>query len=182
MSYLKVCLVFLLFCSCKQVRQQATDEETVTLETIEDALIAPSFTVILTAKVLENDRFHVYFKGFDDRSFVTDNMITSLVVGKDVFQEISFVLKKDVLPIFFRIDCGINFDQQPIIFKSLKIRYLNKQYNFDKLEFAQLFRPNQYVNFVTNNGEILTSVIDGRYDPHFISINLAEIVFALREQ
>jgi len=182
MSYLRVCFIFLLFCSCKQVKQQATNEETVALETIEDALSIPSFTVILTAKVLENDRFHVYYRGFDDPNFVTDNMITSSVVGQDDFQEISFVLKKGDLPIFFRIDCGINFEQQPVIFESLKIRYLNKQYNFDKLEFAQLFRPNQYVNFVTNKSEILTSVIDGRYDPHFISINLAEIVFALREQ
>ena len=174
-------LVVLFIIACKNDQKQIrnTESEVFGISIRDQKIGEGRFEVTLEAIVLENDRFQLYYSDSDYNNFSDDRMAETLVRGDTIPQRITFILDYGVIPKKLRLDTGINYSQKPIVFTSLVIGYGNKQFSFDPEMFAQLFRTNRHADFTLETRSIETKVIDNRYDPHFVSINLEEIVAQL---
>lgn len=179
----KILLLFAVFIAigCKDRKSVSHDLLPVDFGiTINDHIIAEDhFKVIVNAVVLKDDKFQLYYKDHDSNQFTSDKMIEVVIKGKNKAQNITYNLPPETIPTHFRLDFGVNFSQMPIKFHSILIRYGNREYTFDKEQFAQLFKGNQYTRFNVKTSEIQNKVKNNSYDPHFVSINIEEIIFQL---
>ncbi len=174
-------LVLLFLFSCKNVNKQIekTEPEIFGISHRDKELGPGRFEIALEAIVLQNDRFQLYYDDSGLSNFSEDRMVESVVNGDKHPQKITFELDSGVVPKKLRLDTGVNYEQKPIVFESLVIGYGRRQFTFDAEMFAQLFRRNKHVDFRLKNHRIVGKVIDNRYDPHFVSINLEEILIQL---
>lgn len=137
------------------------------------------FEVEMDVVVKKNDKFHLFYKDFNDSGYSSTRVLEQMIKGKENTQKVVFSIPEGVIPTGLRIDVGMNYSQAPIILNSLKIRYDRKEIYFNEEMFIQLFRPNKFTNYSKKNKTITTQPIDGKYDPNFSSINLEEITFSL---
>lgn len=170
------------FFSCKEIKN--TEEikndnyyDIVVNEDIED--VTAEFKVIIDAVVLKNDKFQLYYNNSENNKFSSNGMSECLIRGNTLSQKIIFTIDSDVLPKNLRIDFGINFNQKPIILNTVAIRYENKEFNFDRDKFIQLFKGNRFTSFNPETGKMTNIEINKSYDPFYTSIDLEEIFYEL---
>lgn len=137
------------------------------------------YDVIMDVVVLKDDKFHVFYKDFNDQGFSDQRVIEAIVKGSKDPQQLVFAIPEEIIPNGLRLDFGINYGQDPIKLNSLKIRFDKNEFDFYDGKFEQLFKPNKFVTYDIENQNIITEPIDGIYDPNFVSINLEDIVFSL---
>lgn len=136
------------------------------------------FEVILDVIVKKDDKFHLFYKDFNNNGYSSERVSESIVQGGESNQKILFSIPEGIVPNGLRLDFGVNYEQEPIIFNNLTIRYFNKEFYF-KNKFAQLFKPNKFASYNEIDKLIITKPIDGNYDPNFVSISLEDITFPL---
>ncbi|WP_123812054.1 hypothetical protein [Mangrovimonas sp. DI 80] len=179
-------LFFLIFCfvffySCKSEKKEtkaieAPNNSFVINDEVEGNLY---FEIILEVLVTKDDKFHLFYKDLNDTEYSSERVVERIVKGSENLQTIVFSIPEEVIPNGLRLDVGVNFSQEPIFLKNLKIRYDKKEFYFNDGKFEQLFRPNKFISYDSLDQIIFTQSIDGIYDPNFVSINLEDIVFSM---
>lgn len=174
-------LVFLVSSiSCitdKKEEQKAADKNAIITNNDIDGKMY--FEVIMDVVAIKDDKFHVFYKDFNDNNYSDKRVIEAVVKGSNEMQQIVFAIPEEIIPDGLRLDFGINYSQGPIYLKNLKIRFDKNEFEFSDGKFEQLFKPNKYTSYDVENRNIITKPIDGAYDPNFVSINLEDIVFSL---
>lgn len=176
---LVISFVFLVSCKSETKNKQIieTNDTTIIINNENEGNLY--FEVILDAVVKKDDKFHLFYKDFNNNGYSSDRVLEKIVKGSENNQLIIFSIPEEVIPNGLRLDLGVNFSQEPIIFNNLKIRYDNKEFSFNHGKFPQLFKPNKFVIYNEKDKLIYTQPINGSYDPNFVSINLEDIVFSL---
>lgn len=136
--------------------------------------------VTISAKVLVDDVFEIYYyePGYD--GFSSRDFVNSKIKGRDDFQDIKFELPKRIYPERLRFDFGKNKDQKEMILKGIKMSYKDKEYVFPEEDLKKL-RPSKFMEFNPELMSLNTKAIDNRYDPYFYSPKLTNIVDYLVE-
>ncbi|EGV43072.1 hypothetical protein BZARG_1632 [Bizionia argentinensis JUB59] len=179
--FLFFCFVSIISCKSDKKEEQKTIpiDNTITTNTEIDGKMY--FEIIMDAVVLKDDKFHVFYKDFNDGGFSGERVIEALVKGNVNNQQIIFAIPEEIIPNGLRLDFGVNYGQEPIKLNSLKIRFDKREFQFNDGKFEQLFKPNKFVIYGEKDKEIITEPIDGLYDPNFVSINLEDIIFSLMD-
>jgi len=139
------------------------------------------FEIIMDVVVLKDDKFHVFYKDFNDKGFSDERVVEAIVEGNKNSQKIVFAIPEGIIPVGLRIDFGSNYGQEPIKLNKLKIRFDRNEFDFNDGKFEQLFKPNKFVFYDERSKEIIAEPIDGVYDPNFVSINIEDIIFLLMD-
>ena len=132
-----------------------------------------SVQVILTAKVLEDDVFQLFYWEEEEPKFRIEKSVRTQVKGSPEFQEISFEIPEIKKLYKLRLDIGENDAQGAVTIKSLKFKDVDRAYDFDADRFNRLFAPNLYIRatgkhrFLGIQGQKGSKMF---YDPYFISI------------
>lgn len=129
------------------------------------------FRVIINVKVLEDDKFQLFY--VDDSSegkYNINKRTVTYVNGKNEFQSVEFKLPANVLPRKFRIDVGENNYETAIDIKEIEIKFNNNLIKINDKVLERFFQPNQYLKKLKNN--YMRIKIDGRYDPFIDSTPL----------
>lgn len=103
------------------------------------------FKVSLDLVIKKNDTLHLYYTEDGTINFNEESSIWLTVEGKDVAQEVTFNLPKDVIPTQFRIDFGVNKDNQEIVLNRVKFDYLDKSFAAVDGNIYTYFRPDESV-------------------------------------
>lgn len=180
-----VLMLFLLFlfCHCNETKTKLKDDYPDPFKvTVNSSIVGENrFKLIIDVVVLKNDKFQLYYKEYNIAEFSANKMTEVFVNGSTNSQKIIFSIPSNETPTHLRLDFGANYSQEVIKFNNMVLRYGNKEYEFDNEKFAQLFKSNKYTSFDEFSKKIKNKVISERYDPHYISINLEEIIFQLLE-
>ena len=144
-----------------------------TLDRQKSEIIKEGTEVVMTAKVLKNDVFQLFYWEQGDDYFQIEKSIKTEVMGSNDFQELKFVLPQISDLYKLRLDIGENFEQDQITIKELKIVKKSDTYSMNVDEFKNLFIPNPYVSTLNEAGSYKgISVIQNEtpiYDPYFES-------------
>lgn len=169
MKKIIILLVLFVFISCKKndKKEEHRDKKPEMENIVNDNI----FKLVLNIKIEEDDKLEVYFAGIDPEiGYNANERVSKIVKGKNNFQNIEFLLPKDILPYYFRIDLGDGAYKQksPIEIKSVTI-YLNKnKIVVNDTLINSFFEPNMYLESV-NNGVFNRNEIEGKYDPYLES-------------
>ena len=181
MRPLIILITLILFFSCKSEKKPTKVIETpnnnfVINNEVEGHLF---YEIILDVVVKKNDKFHLFYKDFNDNGYTSERVLEKEVRGSEDEQSIVFKIPEEIIPNGLRIDFGVNYSQEPIVLKNLKIRYDKKEFYFDDGKFEQLFKPSKYVSYNNTDKLIVTKPVGGAYDPNFVSVNIEGIVFPM---
>lgn len=122
------------------------------------------FKITLIAKVLEDDKFQVFYIDEIGKGYTEDKRITTKVNKSQDFQEISFVLNK--VPLKFRIDLGENRHRTIVEIDKVILDNGSKQIELNSAVLHRFFDTNIYTSKVEHGYN--RRDVQGRYDP-FIS-------------
>ena len=128
-------LVTLFMFSCKN--EPKTDEPKTDVEVKSNA-----FKVTLNLLIKKNDTIHLYYTEDNTISFNEESSIWTSVPGKEQVQDVTFELPKDVFPTEFRVDLGVNKENEKIIFKGFRFDYLDKSFIANENTLYNYFRVN----------------------------------------
>jgi hypothetical protein len=140
-----------------------------------DGLI--EFQVILTAKVLNDDVFQLFYWERSEPKFSIEKSARTKVKGGDTFQEIAFDLPMIKGLHKLRLDIGENKNQQAVRIKGIRFLSADGEIEYNVDEFNQMFAPNKYIKV---DGEGRYWGVSGNradttfYDPYFISVDNSE--------
>ncbi|MHA7942474.1 hypothetical protein ACJOV8_005345 [Formosa sp. 3Alg 14/1] len=181
MRLLIILITLISFFSCKSEKKsskdiEANDHQFVINNEVEGHLF---YEIILDVVVKKDDKFHVFYKDFNNSGYAPERALMNEVKGSEDVQSIVFKIPEEIIPNGLRIDFGVNYSQEPIVLKNLKIRYDKKEFYFDDGKFEQLFKPSKYASYNNTAKLIVTQPIDGAYDPNFVSVNIEGIVFPM---
>lgn len=133
--------------------------------------------IILSAKVLEDDVFQLFYWESSEQNFSIKKSVRTKVKGSPKLQEIAFELP-DLLGLQrLRLDIGENKNQEVILIESLKFSSDKNEYTFNQSDFNQLFAPNKYVKPLSNGKySAIPGFKDDKefHDPYFISVDSSE--------
>lgn len=181
--FLTACFLCILSCvRTKETKKTNVSEPQIAIVVNYEAPSYNFFEVEMDVIVKKNDKFHLFYKDFNDNGYSSTRVLEQMIKGKEHAQKIVFSIPEGVIPSGLRIDFGMNYSQLPITLNSLKIRYDRKEFYFNEEMFVQLFRPNKFTYYSKKNKTITSNPINGKYDPNYSSINLEEIVFSLIEE
>lgn len=172
-------LLIITTSSCKEKKNRTLRDKQANVITNNISKEDGAFEIIIKAKILENDKFHIFYRDYNNNEFSSKRVVEALIQGQDTVQEVHFKIPEGIVPVFLRIDFGTNFEQKEIALEDIKLIYGSNSYVFDNERFSQMFRPNKYVEYDEKSEIIETRSLNGMYDPNFISINLEEVVFSL---
>ena len=142
----------------------------------------PTLNVIMNAIVIQDDVFEVYFYEEGQERFDSKDFVPVKVKGSDKAQDIIFKLPEYVEPIRLRIDIGRSTKQKDIKLNDVKLTYKDNSYVFDGEKFSKMFKHNKFVDFNQEDLIIKTKVIDGKYDPYFLSHSIGGVVKSVMRQ
>ncbi|GAA3588412.1 hypothetical protein GCM10022396_02080 [Flavivirga amylovorans] len=133
-------------------------------------------TVIIKAKVIEDDKFQLYFSEKIIRQYHPDDIVEINIKGRDDCQNIVFNLPKGIHPIKIRLDVGVKKIETPIWIEEISFSNGAKHFSFKGAQLSKYFRPNKYLEQKTSSNTYERKAIEGVYDPFLISINVDNIV------
>ncbi|MES2411909.1 MAG: hypothetical protein V4535_10750 [Bacteroidota bacterium] len=155
---LSLSAALILFTSCKSDKKENTDE-------VQPAANVP-FTVTVNAIVEKDDVFQIFYNEDGAESFPADQAVTISIKGKPEPQDLVFILPSAAAPMSLRFDIGANKDLKQVVFKGLRINYLDQSFTADGAQFFKYFYPNAQVEFDTASSTAKIKVIEGQpYDP-----------------
>lgn len=168
---LRIIFIIIVFSiiSCKnEVKTQK--EEIIT------PLMNKYLSITVNAKVLEDDKFQLYFSEEITGQYHPEDIVEVNVKGQDQLQNIVFNLPERIYPIKIRLDVGTRKFETPINIEEIIFSTGAKQKSFKGVELLEYFKPNKYLEKQTTGNNFDRKHIDGVYDPFFISINVGSIV------
>lgn len=134
------------------------------------------FQIEMKVRVLKNDKFQLFFEEFENEGYATERVINVNVNGRNEEQTLVFNLPEGVLPYGIRLDFGENQNQDAIDLLNINLRFEDREYSLDNGRFLKIFKPNKFVEYNEADQTIRTKVIEGVYDPYFVSGNLDEVI------
>lgn len=155
---LSLSAVLILFTSCKDEKKETVDE-------VQTPTNIP-FTITVNAIVDKDDVFQIFYNEDGAEAFPPEQAVTISVKGKPEPQDLVFILPSDAAPMALRFDIGANKDLKQVVFKGLRINYLDKSFSVEGAEFFKYFYPNGQVEFDVPNSTAKIKDIEGQtYDP-----------------
>ncbi|MDT7828932.1 hypothetical protein RQM65_09690 [Pricia sp. S334] len=134
-------------------------------------------TLSLTATVLQNDKFQVFYLSEGDSGFNEKHSIISEVNGSDKPQVIDFVLPLDTTISKLRIDIGNNRGQSPLHIQEARLKTPDHSFSYP---ISESFLKNVHIS--EKDGKFFTKIVSNSYDPFFISnFNLTPTIKKLAE-
>ncbi|SDD71817.1 SGNH hydrolase-like domain-containing protein, acetyltransferase AlgX [Pricia antarctica] len=121
-------------------------------------------TVSLSATVLKDDVFQVFYSNQGEGAFTEKQSAITEIKGGGEPQTIEFVIPLDTSLTQLRIDIGNNRNQMPINFSTVRLRTHESSYAFD---ISKSFLKN--VCITEKDGKFITRTVLNSYDPFFIS-------------
>ena len=100
------------------------------------------FKVTLDLSIQRNDTIHLYFTEDNTINFNEENSMWVSVLGKNEPQQMTFELPEDVFPTQFRIDFGVNRENEKIKLNNVKFDYLDKSIIINENDLYKCFRIN----------------------------------------
>ena len=130
------------------------------------------FKINLTIKVLQDDKFQLFFTTKPKEEFNDHNRIFIYVNKAILFQEVLFKLPKGQIPKKIRIDLGENFNTSDIIIKEIKLTFNKKSIVVNKNAMSYFFKENIYLKYNPNFNVFKPQIVNGKYDPYILSTPL----------
>lgn len=155
---LSLSAVLILFSSCKGDKTESTDK-------VQTPTNIP-FTITVKAIVEKDDVFQIFYNEDGAEAFPPEQAVTIDVKGKPEAQDLVFILPSDAAPMSLRFDIGANKDLKQVVFKELRINYLDKSFTAQGAQFFKYFYPNAQVEFDVASSTAKINAIEGQpYDP-----------------
>lgn len=164
-------VIVLLVTGCKNQNKETKKEK-------EERVIEMNsyLSVTVKAKVLEDDKFQLYFSEEIIGQYHPDDIIEANVKGIDKFQNITFNLPEHIYPIKLRIDLGVRKIETPIYIDEIVLSTGTNKKVLKNAELLEYFKPNKYIELDEFSSIYDRKTIEGLYDPFLISININDIV------
>lgn len=152
------------------------DEKLCAIKTIDEPLDEDTVYLQVNITVKKNDIFRVYYIPEGQDSFIDHGYIEKKVIGSNKPQTVLFKFPKGTYLKQIRLD--ISELRQNQYFKIHLIKFLFENKCFEITEnFSYFFRENRFIVLETNEFyKYSTKEIDNKYDPHFLSKNLINIM------
>ena len=129
-----------------------------------------NFKITLKARVLQDDKFQVFYVDEKNKGYSEDNRITTSVYKSQDFQEITFLL--NTIPLKFRIDLGENRYESIVEIEKVILDNGNDKIELDNSALHRFFESNIYLKRVQKGYS--RKALDNRYDPFIESTPLLE--------
>jgi hypothetical protein len=130
-------LTVMLLISCKNEEKKTEKDQIVSV---------PNFTVEISAYTSKPDDFALYFREDGSINYAPENAIWNKKEISDGI--VNFIVPEEKLPSNIRLDFGINKQQDSVVIKSIKIKYLKEVFEIKGSDFLKYF-GNQEVEFKT---------------------------------
>lgn len=128
------------------------------------------FKITLIAKVLEDDKFQVFYINMKNQGYTEDKRIVANVQRSLGYQEITFQL--NTIPLTFRIDLGENGHNSIVEVDKVVLDNGNKKIELNNNVLHRFFEANIYTRKVDKGYH--RNAVEGRYDPFINSTALLE--------
>ena len=125
-----------------------------------------SLEVVVSATVLENDIFYVYYTNKNQKQWNDKCSRHKRIKGSKKTQDLVFVLPLNIPTERIRIDIGANKNQAPIKIESITLRSKAGQERISG-DYENYFKLNAYAKYL--NGLYVPKIVSGRYDPFLVS-------------
>ena len=136
-------LLSLSILSCKKEDKKEMHPEQVKEDSTKDL-----FKVTLDLLIKKNDTIHLYYTEDGSINFNEENSIWLPVEGKNANQEVTFLLPKDIFPTEFRLDFGVNKNQDEVFLNKVKFDYLDKSFVANDSIIYNYFRIDENVTIM----------------------------------
>lgn len=148
-------LLFVFLTSCK-------DEKPLdSLEVVKPQKTESFFKVSINFIATKDDDFSLYYTEDETTNFKIAP-IWKGIMGRDYEQTVSFDLPENIKPSLFRIDFGMNKDQEDVVLKSVTMEYKGKKKEIIGVELANFFRADDNkCTFDAQTGIIKPIIKDG---------------------
>jgi hypothetical protein len=100
------------------------------------------FKFNLDLLIKKNDTIHLYYTEDNTINFTEENSMWVSILGKNDAQQMTFELPEDFFPTQFRIDFGVNGENEKIKLNSVKFDYLDKSNLISESLIYNCFRIN----------------------------------------
>lgn len=118
------------------------------------------FKLTLNLLIQKNDTLHLYYTEDNSINFKEESSIWLSLPGKNEAQDLTFELPEDVFPTQFRLDLGVNQENEKIKLNGIKFNYKEKSFAVNDSAIYRYFRVN------TDNSNIDTKTLElSRKDP-----------------
>lgn len=107
-----------------------------------EEVVDKSFKVTLNLLIKKNDTIHLYYTEDNTIKFTEESSIWTSVLGKDQPQDVVFKLTESAYPTQFRIDLGVNKENEKIKLNGVKFNYLDKSFAVNDIAIYKYFRVN----------------------------------------
>ncbi len=125
--------------------------------------INKNFKVTLNVVVKKDDNFQVYYTEKSSSDFNEKESVWVEVKGSENPQDIVFNIPEDVIPTMFRLDFGVNDNQEDIKLNGVNIEYLGKSFKSEIPLLANYFRPAELSTSVDFKTGIIKAIVkDGK--------------------
>ncbi|TLP80759.1 alginate O-acetyltransferase AlgX-related protein [Maribacter sp. ACAM166] len=142
--------------------------------------------VVLTVKMAQDDMFQLFYEEIEKDGFSHKKTVDLKIKGKKEFQKITFIVPKLTNLNRLRLDIGNNKAQGPILIKDITFLLDRSKITYDVAGFNRLFRPNNYVNKIDDEGTFkgMSAIRKSKqiYDPYFSSRRTSKELIALKTQ
>lgn len=152
-------VVTVLFVGCKN---ESKDEKDLEGDAKTEEVVNDTYTVTLDITVKKDDDFQIYYTDKTSADFSEEQSVWVKVKGSDAPQKVTFTFPKDVLPTLFRLDFGLNNQQQDMILTSIEVEYFGKKFTSSGAVMANYFRPIGETQIDFASGVIKPIVKDGK--------------------
>lgn len=132
--FLVILIITISIIGCKDDKKATEDKK--------EEVVNNQFKVTLNLLIKKNDTIHVYYTEDNTSNFNEESSIWTPVSGKDVAQDVVVELPKDVFPTQFRIDLGVNRENEKVGLKGIKFNYLKKEFDINEKSIYTYFRVN----------------------------------------
>lgn len=100
------------------------------------------FKVTLNLLIQKNDTLHLYYTEDNSINFREESSIWTSIPGKNEAQDLTFELPEDVFPTQFRIDLGVNTENEKVKLNGVKFNYHEKSFAVNDSAIYKYFRVN----------------------------------------
>lgn len=152
---LSILLGAVFFTGCKNESSKENQSKT-------EQFIDETYRVTLDVTVKKNHDFQIYYTDKTSADFNEKESLWIKVKGSELPQKIVFVIPKDILPTLFRLDFGLNNQQEDITLHSVRVDYLGKKFVVSGKEIANFFRPIEDTKINFETGVISPIIKDGK--------------------
>lgn len=138
-------IVFSLFITLTLMSCKKEDKNEIKQEEVKDDVTKNQFKVTVDLLLKKNDTLHLYYTEDGSINFTEENSIWTSALGQNSNQEVVFLLPKDIVPTEFRIDFGVNTNQDEIILNQVRFDYNDKSFVASNDKIFNYFRIDESV-------------------------------------